>query len=83
MKTKTTKAQKLLNKVYNHLEGIDITNMSMRDLQEFVEVLQKAHFLESAGQNSPYNFGGFGGLGSLPPLPKPPAIDTDTRPDEE
>lgn len=58
-----SRSTKLLNKVYDHLENIDVSKLSMRELQDFLEVVQKGRFLESIGQPSPYSFPGFGGFG--------------------
>lgn len=44
------KAQELLDKVYSHLETIDISKLSMNELKDFLEVVQKGQFLESYGK---------------------------------
>lgn len=61
-----SRAQELLDKVYDHLNSIDVTKLSMRDLQEFLEVLQKGQFLESYGKVPSYGLGGFGGAFTNP-----------------
>lgn len=59
--TNNSRAKELLDKVYDHLASVDFSKWSMRDLQEYVEVLQKAHFLETTGQYTYPAFNGFGG----------------------
>ena len=53
-------SKELLNKVYNHLDTLDVTTMSMDELKDFLEVVQKGQFLESFGQASAFPYGGFG-----------------------
>lgn len=52
-----TKSQKLLDKVYAHLDSIDVTKLSMDELKDFLEVVQKGQFLESYGKMPSYGFG--------------------------
>lgn len=52
-----TKSQKLLDKVYAHLNSIDVTKLSMDELKDFLEVVQKGQFLESYGKIPSYGFG--------------------------
>lgn len=71
MDTNISRAQELLNKVYDHLDSIDVTKLSMRDLQDFLEVVQKGQFLESYGKASYPMFNGIGGFGggfTKPPI---------------
>lgn len=61
MNTNTTRSIKLLDKVYDHLESIDVSNLSMNELKDFLEVVQKGQFLESYGAIAPNPYGyGFG-----------------------
>ena len=53
-------SKELLNKVYNHLDTLDVTTMSMDELKDFLEVVQKGQFLESFGQNPYFGNGGCG-----------------------
>lgn len=62
MMNKNSKSKQLLDKVYNHLDTIDITRLSMNELKDFLEVVQKGQFLESFGSISalspnPYGWG--------------------------
>lgn len=52
-----SKSQKLLDKVYAHLDSIDVTKLSMDELKDFLEVVQKGQFLESYGKIPSYGFG--------------------------
>ncbi len=61
----SNRSKELLDKVYDHLDTIDVTALSMRELQDFLEVVQKGQFLESLGKVPPYPFGGFG-LSNVP-----------------
>lgn len=56
----SSRSKKLLDKVYDYLDTIDVTKLSMKELQDFLEVVQKGQFLESLGKVPPYPFGGFG-----------------------
>lgn len=56
----SNRSKELLDKVYDHLNTIDVTKLSMRELQDFLEVVQKGQFLESLGKVPSYPFGGFG-----------------------
>lgn len=62
MNNNTSKSQQLLDKVYTHLDSIDVTKLSMNELKDFLEVVQKGRFLESYGTmyaiQPPYGFGG-------------------------
>lgn len=51
-------SKELLEKVYNHLDSVDLNKLSMRDMEDFVGVVQKCQFLEYSLQSS----GGLGGL---------------------
>ena len=44
-----SRSKQLLDKVYEHLESIDVTKLSMNELKDFLEVVQKGQFLESYG----------------------------------
>lgn len=57
----TTRSMQLLDKVYDHLDSIDVSKLSMDEMKDFLEVVQKGRFLETTGQGFPYGFGGFGG----------------------
>lgn len=57
-----SRSKKLLDKVYNYLESIDVTKLSMNELKDYLEVVQKGRFLEVTGASSflssnPYGFG--------------------------
>lgn len=61
MNTNTARSTNLLNKVYDHLESIDVSKLSMNELKDFLEVVQKGQFLESYGTIAPNPYGyGFG-----------------------
>lgn len=45
-----SRSKELLNKVYDHLNSIDVSTLSMNELKDFLEVVQKGQFLESLGQ---------------------------------
>lgn len=68
MNNQDNRSMKLLNKVYDHLDSIDVSKLSMRDLQDFLEVVQKGRFLESIGQSTSFGLGGFGGAFTKPPV---------------
>lgn len=74
-----SRSEKLLNKVYDHLEKIDVSGLSMRELQDFLEVVQKGRFLETLGQPSPYSYPGFGGFAGGA-FTKPPVSGGDEKP---
>lgn len=59
MNTQNSRSKELLNKVYNHLDSIDVSQLSMRELTDFLEVVQKGQFLESFGQMPGYGFNSF------------------------
>ena len=56
----TSRSEGLLNKVYDRLEAIDVNTLSLRELQDFLEVVQKGRFLETIGKASPFFGNGFG-----------------------
>jgi len=58
---KQSRSKELLQKVYDHLDSIDVTKLSMNELRDFLEVVQKGRFLESFGQMPSYALSGFGG----------------------
>ena len=53
-----TRAMQLLDKVYDRLDAIDVNKLTMNDLKDFLEVVQKGQFLESFGSTSALGFGG-------------------------
>lgn len=57
------KSQEILDKVYDHLNSIDITKLPLHELEDFLGVVQKGRFLETLGKVPPYGFG----LGPVPP----------------
>lgn len=60
MTQETTRSKELLNKVYDHLDTIDVSKLSMNEIKDFLEVVQKGQFLESYGTMvSPYAFNGY------------------------
>lgn len=50
MSTENSRSKQLLDKVYDHLATIDVTKLSMRELEDFLGVVQKGRFLETFGQ---------------------------------
>lgn len=46
----TSRSKQLLNKVYDHLDSIDVSKLSMNDLKDFLGVVQQGQFMESFGQ---------------------------------
>lgn len=62
----TPRTTALLNKVFDHLDSIDVGKLSTYELKDFLEVVQKGQFLESYGQIPALGFGGFGGCGPIP-----------------
>lgn len=61
MDIQNSRSKELLDKVYNHLNSIDLEKLSMSELKDFLEVVQKGQFLESFGKVPPYGCG-FGGM---------------------
>lgn len=55
-----SRSKKLLGKVFDYLDTIDVSKLSMSDMKDFLEVVQKGQFLESFGSTSALGFGGFG-----------------------
>lgn len=55
-----TRSKQLLNKVYDRLEAIDVSTLSMRELEDFLGVVQKGQFLETYGQTCDLGPGLFG-----------------------
>lgn len=58
-----SRSLELLDKVYNRLDSIDLSTLSMRELSDFLEVVQKGRFLEAygaIGAVSPYDSWGSG-----------------------
>lgn len=65
-----SRSKDLLNKVYDHLDSIDVSKLSLRELEDFLEVVQKGRFLESDGQmpgifSSVFGGSSFGSGGSV------------------
>lgn len=58
MNTQNSRSTELLNKVYDELEKVDLSKLSMREMTDFLEVVQKGRFLETTGQMPPFGFGG-------------------------
>lgn len=56
---KTSRSEALLNKVYDRLDAIDASKLSMRELEDFLGVVQKGRFLETVGQIPAFGFGGW------------------------
>lgn len=77
MNTQNNRSNQLLNKAYDHLDGIDLNKLSLSEMKDFLEVVQKGQFLESYGQVSPYGFGGLGCSGSFFNVPEKPKRDAD------
>lgn len=50
--TNTPRSKALLDKVFDHLESIEVEKLSMRELEDFLEVVRKGQFLESSEQTS-------------------------------
>lgn len=69
MDAKNSRSVALLNKVYDHLDSIDVSTLSLREMQDFLEVVQKGRFLETYGQIPSYLTGlcaaPFNGSGNL------------------
>ncbi len=76
MNTQTPKSKELLQKVYDHLDTIDVAELSLRDLQDFLEVVQKGQFLESFGSTSALGFGGYPAFNSCAALSGTKSTDT-------
>lgn len=51
------RSMELLNKVYDQLDSIDVSKLSMREMADFLEVVQKGQFLEVTGQTPSFGFG--------------------------
>ena len=56
----TSRSEGLLNKVYDRLDAIDVNELSLRELQDFLEVVQRGRFLETIGKTSPFFGNAFG-----------------------
>lgn len=59
MNIETPKSKQLLDKVYAHLDTIDVTKLSMAEMKDFLEVVQKGQFLEAFGTTSAIGCVGF------------------------
>lgn len=57
MNMQNNRSRDLLNKVYDHLDTIDVTKLSMDEIKDFLEVVQKGQFLETYGQMPLYGYG--------------------------
>lgn len=64
MNVENSRSKELLNKVYNHLDTIDVSKLSMNEIKDFLEVVQKGQFLENYGQMFQTTQSCFGGFGS-------------------
>lgn len=62
MNTQNSRSKQLLDKVYDHLNTIDVSKLSMRELEDFLGVVQKGQFLENYGNVSFPLFSGIGGF---------------------
>lgn len=71
----TSRSKELLNKVYDHLETIDVSKLSMREIEDFLGVVQKGQFLETIGNPGGYGFG-FGGALTKPSATSDTGNDT-------
>ena len=69
MNTNTTRSKELLNKVYDHLDTIDVSKLSMSEMKDFLEVVQKGQFLETFGQTCALGPGLFGSGFNAPATP--------------
>lgn len=58
MNEQNSRSKELLKKVYDHLDTIDVTKLSMDEMKDFLEVVQKGQFLESTIQIPHYGWGG-------------------------
>lgn len=74
MNIENSRSTALLNKVYDHLDSVDVSKLSMRELTDFLEVVQKGQFLETFGQTSALGFGGWSGF-NAPKIPEPGDAD--------
>lgn len=54
MTNNTSRSAQLLDKVYDHLDTIDVSELSLNELKDFLEVVQKGQFLESYGSMHGY-----------------------------
>lgn len=54
-----SRSRELLEKVYDHLDGIDLGALSMSEIKDFLGVVQQGQFLESLGKMPTYALGGF------------------------
>ena len=54
-----TRAQQLLDKVYDRLEKVDVEKLSYDEMKDFLEAVQKGQFLETFGTMPQYGLGGF------------------------
>lgn len=61
MNTQESRSTALLNKVYDKLESIDVNKLSMGEMKDFLEVVQKGRFLETTGQFAGLGLGLCGG----------------------
>lgn len=79
----STRSKELLDKVYDHLEKVDISKLSMREIEDFLGVVQKGQFLESTGQIPQYGYNGlFGSAFNGPAKPAETNAETiDVVPD--
>lgn len=50
MNENTPRSSALLEKVFDRLEKVDLEKLDMREIKDFLEVVQQGQFLESAGK---------------------------------
>ncbi len=65
------RSKEILNNVFDHLNAIDVSKLSMNELKDFLEVVQKCQFLESFGKMPTLGFGGWGGCLDIKEHPRP------------
>lgn len=70
MNAQHSRSKELLSKVYDHLDTIDVTKLSMNELKDFLGVVQQGQFLESYGQIPGFGFGGNPFLCGNLPIPQ-------------
>lgn len=54
--TQNSRSKKLLDKVFDHLDTIEVSKLSMDEMKDFLEVVQKGQFLESYGTTAALGF---------------------------
>lgn len=56
MNTQNSRSKKLLDKVFDHLDSIDVSKLTMSEMKDFLEVVQKCQFQESIGSTAALGF---------------------------